>query len=151
MRLCATSRATRIIFAGALFDEDKDAAYRNAYLFVLPSTIEGMALDAARSHELREVLRMQRHRREPGSHRAAAAGAVDAPKRRDSSGNGADRRPVQERGRRRPCENVAVPARRSRSSLDQAHARTHVAQHFDWDRIAGQYLALYDGLVQRGQ
>ena len=34
----------RILFAGALFGAQKDAIYRGAYLFVLPSTIEGMAL-----------------------------------------------------------------------------------------------------------
>lgn len=34
----------RIIFAGAQFGEAKDALFRDAYLFVLPSTIEGMAL-----------------------------------------------------------------------------------------------------------
>jgi len=34
----------RIVFAGAHFGEAKDALFRDAYLFVLPSTIEGMAL-----------------------------------------------------------------------------------------------------------
>jgi glycosyltransferase involved in cell wall biosynthesis len=34
----------RIIFAGAQFGEAKVALFRDAYLFVLPSTIEGMAL-----------------------------------------------------------------------------------------------------------
>lgn len=34
----------RILFAGAQFGADKDALFRDAYLFVLPSTIEGMAL-----------------------------------------------------------------------------------------------------------
>ena len=34
----------RIVFLGPLYDEDKEVAYRNAYFFVLPSTIEGMAL-----------------------------------------------------------------------------------------------------------
>jgi glycosyltransferase involved in cell wall biosynthesis len=34
----------RILFAGARFGEAKDALFRDAYLFVLPSTIEGMAL-----------------------------------------------------------------------------------------------------------
>lgn len=34
----------RIVFAGAQFGEAKDALFRDAYLFVLPSTIEGMAL-----------------------------------------------------------------------------------------------------------
>ncbi len=34
----------RIIFAGAQFGEQKDALFRDAYVFVLPSTIEGMAL-----------------------------------------------------------------------------------------------------------
>lgn len=35
---------SRIVFAGALFGEQKDAMFRDAYAFVLPSTIEGMAL-----------------------------------------------------------------------------------------------------------
>lgn len=34
----------RIVFAGAQFGQAKDALFRDAYLFVLPSTIEGMAL-----------------------------------------------------------------------------------------------------------
>lgn len=34
----------RIVFTGPLYGDDKNAIYRNAYLFVLPSTIEGMAL-----------------------------------------------------------------------------------------------------------
>lgn len=34
----------RIIFTGPLYAERKEAAYRNAYLFVLPSSIEGMAI-----------------------------------------------------------------------------------------------------------
>ena len=34
----------RIVFTGPLFGVDKDAVYRGAYCFVLPSTIEGMAL-----------------------------------------------------------------------------------------------------------
>lgn len=35
---------SRIVFAGAQFGEHKDALFRDAYAFVLPSTIEGMAL-----------------------------------------------------------------------------------------------------------
>jgi glycosyltransferase involved in cell wall biosynthesis len=34
----------RIIFTGPLYEDDKDTIYRGAYFFVLPSTIEGMAL-----------------------------------------------------------------------------------------------------------
>jgi glycosyltransferase involved in cell wall biosynthesis len=34
----------RIVFTGPLYDVDKDTIYRGAYFFVLPSTIEGMAL-----------------------------------------------------------------------------------------------------------
>lgn len=34
----------RIVFTGPLYDDDKDTIYRGAYFFVLPSTIEGMAL-----------------------------------------------------------------------------------------------------------
>jgi glycosyltransferase involved in cell wall biosynthesis len=34
----------RIVFTGPLYDDDKNSIYRGAYFFVLPSTIEGMAL-----------------------------------------------------------------------------------------------------------
>ena len=34
----------RIVFTGPMYDDDKDTIYRGAYFFVLPSTIEGMAL-----------------------------------------------------------------------------------------------------------
>lgn len=35
---------SRIVFAGALYGEDKDEAFSNASLFVLPSTLEGMPI-----------------------------------------------------------------------------------------------------------
>jgi len=36
----------RIIFTGPLYDDEKDEAFSNAHLFILPSTIEGMPIAA---------------------------------------------------------------------------------------------------------
>ncbi|MBN1269174.1 MAG: glycosyltransferase family 4 protein [Kiritimatiellae bacterium] len=40
----AASGDDRIVFTGALYGEDKDEAFSNASLFVLPSTLEGMPI-----------------------------------------------------------------------------------------------------------
>jgi glycosyltransferase involved in cell wall biosynthesis len=123
----------RIIFAGAQFGEAKDALFRDAYLFVLPSTIEGMALvlleamsfgtgclcsDIPENLEVVEAA---------SGHKVAATFETD---------------------------NSDDLARQLNSLIEQpalveklgARAREHVAASFNWDLIARQFDVAYRSL-----
>jgi glycosyltransferase involved in cell wall biosynthesis len=125
---------SRILFAGPRFGPDKDALFRDAYLFVLPSTIEGMALvlleamsfgagclcsDIPENLEVIET--------ESGERMAATFASSDA----------ADLARELDRLLQHP-ELVGQLGR---------HAREHVAARFNWDLIAQQYDQVYRELV----
>ncbi len=124
---------SRIVFAGAQFDEHKDALFRDAYLFVLPSTIEGMALvlleamsfgtgclcsDIPENMEVVET---------PSGQRVAATFATDNVG--DLSGQ--------------LDMLLNHPDRVAQLGIT---AREHVAASFNWDTIARQYESVYLGM-----
>lgn len=126
----------RVIFAGARFGAEKDALFRDAHVFVLPSTIEGMALVLLEAMsfgkgclcsdipENLEVIEPSG----PASGRVAATFAVDdvADLRERLAALLQDPARVAELGRR---------------------ARDHVATNFDWDRVVRQYESVYRELA----
>ncbi len=120
----------RIIFAGAQFGPQKDALFRDAYVFVLPSTIEGMALVLLEAmsfgkgclcSDIPENLEVV----ETQSGRSVAASFV--------------------------TDDVKDLARRLDELLNHpelvaqlgVQAREHVAASFNWDVIARQYDSVY--------
>ncbi len=127
---------SRIVFAGPLYGEAKDAAYRNAYAFVLPSTIEGMAivLLEAMSYgkcclcsDIDENLEVI----DPAfGGEAAAAEAVGD---RFRTGDAADLRDKLAFLDQNPERVTALGER----------ARSYVAERFDWDAIASRYLEVF--------
>jgi glycosyltransferase involved in cell wall biosynthesis len=144
----------RIIFAGALFDEDKDAAYRNAYLFALPSTLEGMALVLLEAmsygkccvcSDIEENLEVIQP---PGSRPACVDAA--SPARLVASQS-----PLGVRFRSGDVDDLARTLEALLREPETVHAigeraRLHVTQHFDWDDIAARYLDVYRDLVGAG-
>lgn len=128
---------SRIVFAGARFGTEKDALFRDAYLFVLPSTIEGMALVLLEAmsfgvgclcSDIPENLEVAEIPDSMAVRRVAACFRVD-----DSDDL-----------RRKIGELLADPARVK--SLGSA-AREHVLSEFDWSRIVRQYESLYRELA----
>ncbi len=127
----------RIVFAGARFGPEKDALMRDAYAFVLPSTIEGMALVLLEAMsfglgclcsnipENLEVIEVP-----SGSMTSFVAATFKVDDATDL-GNQLDRL-------LRDPARVAALGRR---------ARDHVASSFDWDRIVRQYERTYKELA----
>lgn len=123
----------RIVFAGARFGQEKDALFRDAGLFVLPSTIEGMAL------VLLEAMSFGR-----------ACLCSDIPENLEviETAPGAKKASVAATFR---VDDVDDLRRQLRAILgdpdrieDLGHrACAHVADRFDWERIARQYDAEY--------
>lgn len=124
---------SRIIFAGAQFGIHKVAFFRDAYAFVLPSTIEGMALVlleamsfgcACLCSDIPENLEVVEAPIAGSLHRVAATFHV---------GNVEDLRYQLNR-------LIADPARAKALGYQ---SKKHVATSFDWDRVALQYDGLY--------
>jgi len=124
----------RIVFAGARFGPQKDALFRDAYLFVLPSTIEGMALVLLEAmsfgagclcSDIPENLEVVET---PSGQMVAATFATD---------------------------DVGDLARQLDMLLNHpelvaqlgVQAREHVTASFNWDMIARQYESVYGGLL----
>lgn len=126
---------SRIVFAGPQFGPSKDALFRDAFLFVLPSTIEGMAIvlleamsfgKACLCSNIPENLEViQTAQRE-----LVASTFV--------------------------TEDIADLARRIDELLGQPELATklgqraleHVSASFDWERIVRQYVTRYEMLLR---
>jgi glycosyltransferase involved in cell wall biosynthesis len=124
----------RIIFTGPLVGGAKDAIYRGAYAFVLPSTIEGMALVLLEAmsygkccvcSDIPENLEVI----DPGQGAARVGMSF-------SCGDAEDLRQKMDDVIRNPDVAADLGER----------ARSHVAAHFDWDSIARQYLDVFRSL-----
>jgi glycosyltransferase involved in cell wall biosynthesis len=127
----------RIIFAGARFGAEKDVLFRDAALFVLPSTIEGMALvlleamsfgKACLCSDIPENLEVVQ------SNGIAGPGIVGATFK---VGDATDLRQQLE----------ALLRNTPRAQELGQLARNHVASTFDWDRIALQYERVYEDIA----
>ncbi len=141
----------RIVFTGPLFGAEKDAVYRGAYCFVLPSTIEGMALVLLEAmsygkcclcsniEENLEVI-VPSAGDWLGSEGAAAALPTTVAEQMAMAhgvwfevGNVSSLAKVLRDLLERPDEVTAVGQK----------ARRYVATQFNWDAIAAQYAAQY--------
>lgn len=123
----------RVTFVGPLYGEEKDAAYRNADLFVLPTHSEnfGIAVAEALSHECAAVV----------SHGAPWAGLVE-----EGCGwwipNGVDSL------RNTLAAAMALPA--STLQVMGAKGKRWMARDFSWDAIAASMEAGYRWLLEGG-
>ncbi|MGI9235086.1 MAG: glycosyltransferase family 4 protein [Woeseiaceae bacterium] len=147
----------RIIFAGPLYEEHKEEAYRNAYCFVLPSSIEGMAivLLEAMSYakcclcsDIEENLEVifpsvtSEHARQKNDRFIADQGTTSIDEMFGacfSSGDVDDLTRKLEFLFRHP-ELV--------NSLGE-RARQQVADRHNWDRIAQEYLVVFSDLLKQ--
>ncbi|MCG8370824.1 MAG: glycosyltransferase family 4 protein [Proteobacteria bacterium] len=141
----------RIEFVGPIYEEEKDLALRNALLFALPSTIEGMAivLLEAMSYgkcclcsDIDENLEVIYPASEPGT-------AVAVNERFLAAGDG----PPDDRmrglcfrsgdiGDLAAKLDFLIGHRAAVDALGMA-AKQHVAEYHDWDRIARLHLDAY--------
>jgi glycosyltransferase involved in cell wall biosynthesis len=120
----------RIVFAGPKFGPQKDALFRDAYLFVLPSTVEGMAI------VLLEAMSF-----------GAGCLCSDIPENEEVIET-ATGEPVAARFK---TDDVDDLARQLHDLLSHPElvsrlgkrARDHVAKSFNWDAIARQYDDVY--------
>jgi len=138
----------RILFTGALHGSAKDAAYRGAYCFVLPSTIEGMPLVLLEAmsygkcclcSDIEENLEVIA----PSGHESRRD--IDHPSNRTGSVLGGPFGLSFRTGDASHLrEQLAFMLDRTDlvSELGEK-ARTHVANAFNWDRIALEYLRVY--------
>lgn len=140
----------RIVFAGALFDAQKDAIYRGAYLFVLPSTIEGMALVLLEAmsygkgclcSDIDENMEVADPAFEPGqSPRPARSSANSEPRMSPTAVAATFATGNVDDLRRQLARLIADPDEVHRLG---AMAGAHVAAAFDWDAIARRHLDVF--------
>jgi glycosyltransferase involved in cell wall biosynthesis len=144
-KLAADDR--RIVFTGPLYGDDKEEAYSNAYLFCLPSDLEGLpivlleAMGAGRCcltsdiPELVEVIDPVRLRYMEADHEGVPAphGVTFR------QGDVADLKAKLD-------ALIASPEEVARLG---ENARRHAEIEYDWDRIAKQYAAVYEELLGR--
>jgi glycosyltransferase involved in cell wall biosynthesis len=147
----------RIVFTGPLFGADKDAVYRGAYCFVLPSTIEGMALVLLEAmsygkcclcSDIEENLEVIVPSADLWLGKAGATAALPT----DVAEQTAIAHGVWFR-----VGNAPSLANVLRDLLDHPDAveavgqkaRRYVASQFNWDVIAAQYAAEYSDLGRR--
>jgi len=127
---------SRILFTGPLFGEEKEEALSNAFLFVLPSYIEGMSivLLEAMSHGQCPVVSDISENLEvigsPGSDESVGVSF--------KSGDASDLRRILK-------DLIANPARVQEIG---EKAREKARREFNWDRIANQYAELYESMIQ---
>lgn len=135
----------RIVFTGPLYDEDKEEAYSNAYLFCLPSDLEGLpivlleAMGTGRCcltsdiPELVEVIDPIR------------LGYSDPDPETAPSPHGVTfRKGDVDDLRRRLARLLQAPGEVERLG---ENARRHARMGYNWDRIARQYEQVYTELV----
>jgi glycosyltransferase involved in cell wall biosynthesis len=132
----------RIVFTGPLFGDDKNAIYRSARFFVLPSTIEGMALVMLEAMSFAKCCLCSDidENLELISPQAPVAATDDT------------------YGFRFACENAEDLRRKMDWLLQNPAAAQHVglrayervATEFDWERIAQQYLAVFERAMRGG-
>ena len=135
----------RIVFAGEVHGEEKDSIYRNAYLFVLPSSIEGMAL---------VLLEAMSYGRCCLCSNIPENMEVIRQAERDANGTRSDGS-AHEHGFSFAVGNVADLKNRLSALLNDsvgvqaagARAFDLVSTKFDWQTIADQHLALYGELA----
>lgn len=148
----------RIVFTGPLYEKRKDEVFRNAYLFVLPSSIEGMAIvlleamsygrcclcsDIEENLEVifpsatseKAIIKNEQYVANEGAYVVDDMFGTCF-----KSGNVNDLMGKLDFLIRHP-EIV--------SSLGQ-RARSQVAERHNWDRIAQEYLIVYRDLVEQG-
>jgi len=127
----------RIIFAGPLFGPPKDALFRDAYLFVLPSTIEGMAL------VLLEAMSF-----------GAGCLCSDIPENLEVIiGDSRNPELVAAKFRTHDVDDLRHQLERLLSEPELVmrlgrKARAHVAQSFDWDTIVRKLVESYKELLR---
>lgn len=138
----------RIIFAGAQYGPQKDALFRDAFLFVLPSTIEGMAIVLLEAmsfgcgclcsdipENLEVVASKSNNGSEDGGDRAEVSYAT----------------PESDIAATFRAEDIDDLHRQLEALLNQPelvlqlglNARTHVSRRFNWDSIVKQYVQTY--------
>jgi glycosyltransferase involved in cell wall biosynthesis len=124
----------RIIFAGPQFGPQKDALFRDAYLFVLPSTIEGMAI------VLLEAMSF-----------GAGCLCSDIPENMEvvetSSGQAVAARFATDDidDLRRELEHLLCHP--ELVATLGSRAREHVAGNFDWNAVVREYEVTYRSLI----
>jgi glycosyltransferase involved in cell wall biosynthesis len=122
---------SRIVFTGPLYENDKDAAYRNAYFFVLPSTIEGMAL------VLLEAMAYGK---------CCLCSDIDENIEVIEDKFGLSFATGDASDLQRKMELLLGNPATVKTLGEEAHR--HVADEYDWSRIAQSYLAAYRDLLQ---
>ncbi len=137
----------RIVFTGALYGEEKEEAYHNAYLFCLPSDIEGLPIVLLEAmgaglccltSDIPEVVEVIDPPRLGYAHADTTAtpsphGATFA------QGNVADLR----------AQLTQLIAQPERVAELGANAQRHVEIEYTWDRIARQYAETYQRALGR--
>lgn len=146
----------RIVFAGALFGEQKDAIYRGAYLFVLPSTIEGMALVLLEAmsygkgclcSNIDENMEVADPAFEPGRTLMPVRTTANSESRVSQTAVAATFATGDVDDLRRQLARLIA-------SPDEVHrlgtsASAHVATAFNWDAIARRHLEVFAGQSNR--
>lgn len=127
----------RIIFAGAHFGHHKDALFRDAYIFVLPSTIEGMALVLLEAMSFRLGCLC--------SDIPENLEVVEMPSEGAASYVAAQFRVNDTNSLRLQLERLLEDPARVAELGRQAYE--HVASSFDWDRIVREYERTYKELT----
>lgn len=136
----------RIVFTGPLYAQEKDAALRKAYLFVLPSTIEGMAISLleAMSYGKACVCSDIEENLEVILPDDAQCGA-DAGESSSPIGYGIS----FETGNAEDLRSKLSLLIQQPRLVEQigAAARDYVAAEFNWDRIAREHLEVYEATL----
>lgn len=127
----------RIVFVGPQFGPQKDALFRDAYAFVLPSTIEGMALVLLEAMSFGKGCLCSDIPENLEVVDASTDGASRWVAARFRTGDVADLRAQLDRLLKQP----ALVEQLGRN------AREHVARSFNWDRIVRQYDRMYRELT----
>jgi glycosyltransferase involved in cell wall biosynthesis len=124
---------TRIIFAGAQFGSAKEALFRDAFLFVLPSTIEGMAIVLLEAMSFGKGCLCSDI---PENLEVVKVGSGELVAATFTTDDAQDLARQLDRLLNHPEMVIQLGQR----------ARSHVATSFNWDVIVRQYEATYRGM-----